>query len=82
MGIFKGFIHVGAVFLLTVAIFATAAGLILLEGYAESNGMPSWLLAGMTFIGMVLFIIDGILVIGSSTIVTLKILGQLWSAEE
>lgn len=72
------FKHLIFVFILAITIFVLAAGLILLETYFERMGMPRWFLITMEYIGISLFVIDGILLIGTSIIFTIKTLREYW----
>jgi hypothetical protein len=78
----RPFAHVGFIFLLAVLVFVAAAGLAKLEQVAADYKMPSWLLWGMQFISIGLFIFDGILVLGASGILLIKVLVGLWKEKE
>jgi hypothetical protein len=83
MKIFKGCAHIGSVFILAFVVYTLSALLISLEDYMKNIGMPNWFLTGTHWVGVMLFIIDSILLIGSSLIAVIKILKvQIWSNEE
>ena len=78
----KLFAHVGFIFMLAVVVFAAAIALVVLEQIAAQYRMPRWLLSGMQCISVGLFILDGIMVLGASGILAIKLLVGLWKDKE
>ena len=72
------FKHVGLIFLLALLIFFFAIVFVVLERYCVNKLiMPAWLLFGMHFISISLFILDGILILATAVISICKILKKL-----
>ena len=72
------FKHIGLSFLLALIIFILAIIFDLLEGYCKNTlGLSEWLLFGIRFISVGLFIIDGILILATTVIGAIKIIKEL-----
>ena len=69
--------HTGYIFLLALAALAAAVGLHYAEQLLEHINMPHWMVVLTRFISMALFTFDGILVVGTAAITTLKALRGL-----
>lgn len=70
--------HIGYIFLIAAAVFLTAMGLQLIEHLATNFHAPGWLLFGMRAVSFCLFLIDAVLLIGSSAIMAIHLLNMLW----
>lgn len=75
------FEHVLLMLLLAIAIFAAAIVLAWMTQWAETLQLPAYLVHGMHLIGMVLFFLDGCIVIAASSILAAR-LYQLLSKED
>ena len=75
------FEHVLLMLLLAIAIFGAAIVLAWMTQWAQSLHLPAYLIQGMHLIGMVLFFLDGCIVIAASSVLAAR-LYQLLSKED
>ena len=66
------FSHIGFIFVFALIICGAALGLVMVENALEAFAVPPWFLYGMRVISICLFVVDGILVVGTSAITTVK----------
>lgn len=69
-------------FVAALAIFVVAVGLAYVERFCEKSEMPSYLCKGITFISVVLFWIDGIVVCGTAAIAAARLLLRTWRNDD
>jgi hypothetical protein len=67
-------VHSGYIFLWALFVFGSAVGLVFVERFLAQQGMPPWLIAGIHFISVTIFIFDDILLVGTVAITTIKML--------
>lgn len=67
------FEHVLLMLLLAVAIFGATIVLAWMTQWAEARHLPAYLVQGMHLVGMVLFFLDGCIVIATSSILAARL---------
>ena len=73
--------HLVGNFVGAAVLFAAAIALAAMEKWCAAQNMPSYLTTGTRVIAFVLFTLDGILICGTSGIITIRLLRKTWENE-
>jgi len=73
--------HLLGNFIAAMVLFAAAIGLAFVEKWCVENKLPDYISYGVTGISFTLFALDGIVICGTATIVSFRLLRKTWRNE-